>query len=134
MAAWQHSCVHVIHLLLYAAGVSGSCAKEAMEGGGEKGEGRGGVDNVGGGCGDGMSTAMEEQLEHLRARMAALEEENDLLALSAAREPELIADVKRYAIDTYVGALCCIFGMYHIDTHRNKSSVGIRDLGPYIIL
>jgi len=31
----------------------------------------------------------------LRARVAELEEENDLLAVAAAREPELLADIKR---------------------------------------
>lgn len=36
-----------------------------------------------------------EEVERLRARVAALEEENDLLAVSATREPELMADVKR---------------------------------------
>lgn len=39
--------------------------------------------------------AMQGELEHLKARVAALEEENDLLAVAATREPELLADVQR---------------------------------------
>ena len=34
----------------------------------------------------------------MRARVAALEEENDVLALAATHEPELIADVKRQGL------------------------------------
>lgn len=34
-------------------------------------------------------------LERLRARVVELEEENDLLAIAATREPELLADIKR---------------------------------------
>lgn len=36
-----------------------------------------------------------QEMERMRARVAALEEENDVLALAATHEPELIADVKR---------------------------------------
>lgn len=35
------------------------------------------------------------ELERLRARVVELEEENDLLAIAATREPELLADINR---------------------------------------
>lgn len=34
-------------------------------------------------------------LERLRARVVELEEENDILAVAATREPELLADINR---------------------------------------
>lgn len=40
---------------------------------------------------DGTST----ELDRLRARVAELEEENDLLAVAATREPALLADINR---------------------------------------
>lgn len=52
-------------------------------------------------AGGGENGATNEEVERLRARVAALEEENDVLALAAAHEPELIADVKRYDIEDH---------------------------------
>lgn len=48
---------------------------------------------VSGGGGDGA-----QEMESMRARVAALEEENDVLAMAAMHEPELIADVKRQGV------------------------------------
>lgn len=39
--------------------------------------------------------AMQGELERLKARVAVLEEENDLLAVAATHEPELLSDVQR---------------------------------------
>lgn len=35
------------------------------------------------------------ELERLRARVVELEQENDLLAVAATREPELLSNIKR---------------------------------------
>lgn len=56
-------------------------AIDSMEGGQSVGEdGAGGVQDI---------------VRQLRARVAELEEENDLLAVAATHEPQLLADVKR---------------------------------------
>ena len=56
--------------------------------------------DVEGGAGDGA-----QEMESMRARVTALEEENDILALAATHEPELIADVKRQGVLCLQGSL-----------------------------
>lgn len=58
-------------------------ASSVMEDGGSAGEGKEGDDGT------------FAELERLRARVVELEEENDLLAVAATREPELLADITR---------------------------------------
>lgn len=43
-----------------------------------------------------VTSSQEAELERLRTRVSCLEEENDLLAVAATREPKLLADVKRW--------------------------------------
>lgn len=43
----------------------------------------------------GATNSDEDELNRLKTRISSLEEENDLLAIAATREPKLIANVKR---------------------------------------
>ena len=61
----------------------------------EEAAGRNSADNEGHG-------AQQDKIQDLRSRVIALEAENDILAESATREPELIAKVQRSGKpDTY---------------------------------
>lgn len=52
-------------------------------------------------------STMQGELERLKARVADLEEENDLLAVAATREPKLLSDVLRCgAVHVRACAVC----------------------------